>query len=172
MSVISKINDIIYLTGLKGVKNIDEILKLEINVIVSILEYDPMIYRPDSYNGIKCIYYEAYDDDDFNIEQYFHHFNELFNDENIKILVHCHCGVSRSATLIASHLLYYYINKWKVKNRQKMIDKYDVNYILNMMRKRRSIVDPNLGFVTKLHEYRLKLLNFQNCQKIKKIRSE
>ena len=153
--VISEIvKDKIYLSGIQGITNIDEIQKLGINVIVSTLHYNPMINKPESYDKINCIYYYAEDDDDFNIEQYFEPFQSIVHDQNNKILVHCHCGVSRSATLIASYLICNYVSRFK----KRLIEKYDVDRILEIMRKKRSVVDPNDGFVKKLVDYRHELI--------------
>ena len=148
------VKDKIYLSGIQGVININEIKKLGINVIVSTLHFDPHINEKNEYNGITCIYYYAEDDDDFNIEQYFEPFQNVVKDPNTKILVHCHCGVSRSSTLVASYLIYYYVNKFK----KRLIEKYDVDRILEIMRKKRSVVDPNDGFVKQLVDYRHKLI--------------
>jgi len=154
-SIISEIlKDKIYLSGIQGAINIDEIKKLGINVIVSTLHFDPMIEKKEPYNGITCIYYYAEDDDDFNIDQYFEPFQKVVENPNSKILVHCHCGVSKSATLIASYLIHNYVNKYK----KRLLEKYDVDRILEIMRKKRSVVDPNDGFVKQLVDYRTKLM--------------
>lgn len=148
------VKDKIYLTGLKGATNIDEIKKLGVNVIVSILNFNPMFDKKDMYGEIACIYYFAEDDDDFNIEQYFQSFQKIVEDPNNKILVHCYCGVSRSSTLVASYLIHNYVNTLK----KRLLEKYNVDRILEIMKKRRTCVDPNDGFIKKLVDYRCELI--------------
>lgn len=59
-------------------------------------------------------------------------------DNGDKVLVHCACGISRSATII----IYYLMKKKKISFKRA----------LDYLRKKRSIVDPNIGFASALIE--------------------
>lgn len=147
---IRNFNGKLYLTGLKNVKMISQVLDLHSDIIVSIMQYNPELDKCPSYSHIKCIYYYAEDNDDFDISIYFEPFLKIINDNpNKVILVHCEMGVSRSATLIASYLI-------KVNIRYKT---RDVDRIIEIMKKYRSIIDPNNGFIAQLKTYRELLLS-------------
>jgi len=78
-----------------------------------------------------------------NISHYFEDVNNFIetalSDESSKVLVHCSAGISRSPTLV----LAYMIKKEHIT----------VNEALTKMRKYRSIVDPNLGFIFQLRNW-------------------
>ena len=97
----------LYLTSLAVAKNIEIIKYYDIDVIVSIIEYDPFKYnKPKEYKDKTFVHYVAKDEDNFPIDQYFEKFYRLMDENpNKKILVHCLVGISRSATLVLSYLL-------------------------------------------------------------------
>lgn len=61
-----------------------------------------------------------------------------FIDQADKVLVHCFAGVSRSATMVIAYLMY--------KNKWKYLEAY------NHVKKKRTIINPNKGFVSQLEE--------------------
>jgi dual specificity MAP kinase phosphatase len=63
--------------------------------------------------------------------------------KNIKILFHCHAGISRSSTLAIAFLC--------------MAKNYSLNDAYNLALSKRSIIKPNKGFMIQLKEY---LLNY------------
>ena len=133
----------LYLSGLKGATSIDNVLNLNIDIIVSILDYDPFKYNPiRQYGNIQLVYFKASDSDDFDISKYFTSFCDIMDDNpNSKILVHCLVGASRSASLVIS----YRINQI-VKNKTiDIIKKHNVEMIIRNIRKKRDCVSPNDG---------------------------
>lgn len=59
------------------------------------------------------------------------------------VLVHCHAGMSRSATMVSAYLLHYHPAKFP-----------SVASAIEWLRERRSIVDPNPGFVKQLEGWK------------------
>ena len=90
------------------------------------------------------VYYKI-DIDDIeteNISKYFDNTNKfienaLFHDD--KVLVHCYAGISRSATIVMSFLMYKY--------------GLSTDDALNFLRQVRPIVNPNSGFISQLYQY-------------------
>ncbi len=70
-----------------------------------------------------------------------HHF---LNNEK-RVLVHCQMGISRSATFVIAYLMRKF--------------KWDPRTATIFLQQKRSIVNPNDGFVNQLHRYYAKLLN-------------
>ena len=137
------IKDRLYLSGLNPITN-DKIKELKIDIIVSIINFQDNL----NLDSVERIFYYAEDEDNFNIIPYFDSFNELAEQNPEKrILVHCHYGVSRSASLIASHLINAY-------HKRKLLTKYDITRILKIIRKKRDCIDPNDGFIRQLEYYR------------------
>ena len=64
-------------------------------------------------------------------------------DNNGKVLVHCHMGISRSATLVMAYIM--------------NINKLPYEKVLLMVRNKRPIIDPCFVFIWKLLEYQRKL---------------
>lgn len=137
----SKINDFLYL-GDYG--DLSKCQTLNVDTIVTILHFKPTI--PPEFNHV---YFNAEDDDDFEINKYFDEFIKIVetNEHDSKItFVHCYSGVSRSATLILAYL----INKNASKNLSK---RCTVKSVLASLRKKRPCVDPNNGFLSQLETY-------------------
>jgi hypothetical protein len=149
------VKDKIYLSGVYSAANVPNIMKLGIDIIVSIMHTEPFKNKKE-YEGINCVFYPADDEDDQNISQYFDQFNTLVRENpNKKILVHCHCGVSRSVSLTASYLINSY-------NDRKLLKKYEVTRILEIIKNKRSCASPNDGFIRQLVDYRIAKLNGQS----------
>lgn len=156
----SKITENLYLGDLGSLQQCD---KLEIDVVVTILEFKPKMHKicPPT----QHIYFNAEDDDDFNISIYFDEFIKIMEEnKDKKILVHCYAGVSRSASLVASWIIYDLITTIKnshkserIKN--KMIERTTVEHTLKLMKKKRPRVDPNNGFIKQLEIFRTKCID-------------
>jgi len=77
------------------------------------------------------------------------------------VLVHCWAGVSRSATIVLNYMIRDFIQT-NGKN-DKTYAFPLVQYMLKLARKKRPIVNPNVGFVNQLYiktvEYLFKILN-------------
>lgn len=65
--------------------------------------------------------------------------NALNESEDNRVFVHCVCGVSRSATLVASWLIKY--------------EDYTTEEAINYLKECREVVDPNSGFIEQLKTF-------------------
>ncbi|XP_072946035.1 uncharacterized protein [Epargyreus clarus] len=91
--------------------------------------------------NISNLFIRAYDTPQTNLLPYFPMAN-AFIEEGIQkgnVLVHCHFGVSRSATLVIAYLM----QKYKLTFEQAYV----------FVRHRRKFINPNSGFVSQLREY-------------------
>lgn len=160
----NKIYKGLYLCGLNDI-NYNELEKIDI--IVSIMQYKPKFDNIINSLNKNNIYYFAIDDEKFDISQYFDVFIELVkNNIDKNILVHCEAGASRSATLIASYLIYKNVNDskiyseikkiWKIKER--ILIRSEIERIIDSMKKKRPIVEPNNGFLNQLILFRKKCI--------------
>jgi protein-tyrosine phosphatase len=61
------------------------------------------------------------------------------------ILIHCHAGASRSATMICAYLLRFHGDQFP-----------SVDSAIDWLQARRPIVDPNIGFRAQLEEWRIR----------------
>src|SRR3989344_4674866 len=74
-------------------------------------------------------------------------FNSAFNlideavQKNENILIHCHVGVSRSPTIVASYLM----KKYNISS----------SHALRIIKKKREYIQPNSGFLRQLKEYEI-----------------
>ncbi|KAI5639980.1 dual specificity phosphatase, catalytic domain-containing protein [Phthorimaea operculella] len=92
-------------------------------------------------SNITTLFIMAYDNAFTNLLPYFPVTN-AFIQEGLKkgnVLVHCHYGVSRSATIVIAYLM----------------EKYKLSYeqAYNFVRSRRRFIHPNCGFVAQLKQY-------------------
>lgn len=97
----------------------------------------------DTFEGtnISTLFIRAYDLPQAHIMHYFPMTNS-FIDEGLRkgnVLVHCHFGVSRSATIVIAYLM----SKYKMTFEQAYV----------YVRQRRRFINPNTGFVSQLREY-------------------
>ena len=83
----------------------------------------------------------------------FNFIEDCFNKKNGKLFVHCHKGLSRSATIVIAYEMY--------KN------KTDFDTVLHEIRKNRSFIMPNIGFQAQLKQFEEKQysLNFEKDYK-------
>lgn len=132
------------LYGMKGITNAD--------IIVSILHFNPELNR--FYPNSNCIYWNSQDDGEDKIEIYFDQFKQLMDENSGKIVyVHCLYGASRSVTIVASYLIHHIKNPKGNK----------ISKILNYLRRQRSCIYPNDGFINKLKVYRKRIIDeFEN----------
>ncbi|CAH2060824.1 unnamed protein product, partial [Iphiclides podalirius] len=112
--------------------NITHVLTVETHKI-------PKSAFPDPH--IVTLFIRAYDSPDTNLLPYFPMAN-AFIDDGIKrgnVLVHCHFGVSRSATLVIAYIM----EKYKLRFEEAF----------SYVRSRRRFINPNPGFVSQLREF-------------------
>ena len=141
----SNIIDNIYIGDVYDAHNIDKLNELNIKNVISAVMGFQEIYTPD-FNHL-CL--SLIDNEEQNIIHYFditYHFIDNILSKNIssatkqnKILIHCICGVSRSTTI----LLAYLIKKYK----------YTPQQALDLVKKKRNIVNPNNNFMNQLEIY-------------------
>ncbi len=134
---IDKIDDKIYLGCQLGAKFTDYLSSLG---VTHILRLNPEIVKSITKLEHKCL--PINDRDEENIILLFKEAFEYI-DSSEKVYVHCMAGVSRSATIVIAYLMWK--NKW---------DYYKSYYFV---RNRRSVVNPNNGFVKQLQKFELLL---------------
>ncbi|CAG9569787.1 unnamed protein product [Danaus chrysippus] len=91
--------------------------------------------------NINTLFIRAFDTPNTNLLAYFPMSN-AFIEEGLQkgnVIVHCHFGVSRSATLVIAFIM----QKYKISYEQAF----------NFVRQRRRFINPNPGFVSQLKEY-------------------
>lgn len=141
----------LYLTSLQGATENN----LKVDIIVTIME-TPKLFTD--------VFYQAEDDDDFDIHQYFDPFYHLMeSNKDKKVLVHCYSGVSRSATLVISYIMEKKYEETQNKKNKKLHLKHVNNTdFIKKVKKIRNIIDPNDGFVEILEVYQLYLSELFN----------
>ena len=139
--MMNQISDKVYLGNFLSAKDEINLIKNNINRVLSCLGYCTLKYNNES---IQHKILDLDDTSDTNIIQYFKEALK-FIDESDKILVHCLCGVSRSASIVIAYFM------WKNKLT------YDESF--NKVSERR-IVSPNLGFIKQLEIFEDKLKEF------------
>jgi len=132
--------------------NDDDILsEINIKVVISALteeEYEDYMIGEQDFHNIEWHRLVVDDDKDEKISQYFFEVHNIINKalaENKNVIVHCAAGISRSSSLVIAYLMIE--NRWS----------YEEAY--NYVKSKRSIINPNIGFVKQLKalEYRLKM---------------
>jgi hypothetical protein len=108
------------------------------------IKYLNVFLMDDEYEDVECVFYLAR-----NFIQ-----SALSKKEN-KVLVHCRQGVSRSAAVVISY--YMITNKWTY------------NEAFQYVRKKRPIIDPNIGFMAQLRQFEKRLLQGVSKPRLYKI---
>ena len=134
--------DNLYIGSIGAASNLNQ---LEKNNITHILIAGQGIkkYFPDKFTYLQ---FNLLDTVLQNIKQYFDKANEFINNainNNGKVLVHCHAGVSRSGAICIAYIMKY--------KKMKFID------ALLFVRKKRQKINPNVGFIQQLREYEKEL---------------
>jgi len=91
---------------------------------------------------IKELHLNIYDNDDFELFQYFEKSNEFMNKCKLEggvVLVHCKFGISRSAAFVIAYLIEYM--------------GYTTDSALNFLIEKRNQTRPNVGFREQLYNY-------------------
>ena len=140
---ISPITDNIYLSGINGANNLDEIKIYNITYIINCTKDIPNYFENDN---IKYMRVPIDDTSNQHIEQYFdstYNFIENAIINKCNILVHCYAGISRSATILIAYFM----------------RKYNISYMkaYEFVKSKRSIINPNKEFVEALKEYQITL---------------
>ena len=132
---IDKITDKIFLGSIKGATDYDYFEKEKINSVLSMID-EPLSYPKEKNINHKLINIgDIYSE---NISKYFKECIEFIENAD-KIYVHCACGVSRSASIVISYLM------WKTHSN------FDNTYFF--VKKKRPEIDPNNGFRRQLKKF-------------------
>jgi len=107
------------------------------HIINAVLAVDPAY--PEKYGYLSVNLRDVSDEDILAEFDNVNAFMDTSLENGGKVLVHCICGVSRSATLVAAYL----INKKELSYTQAM----------NLLMSKRAKIDPNTGFREQLRKY-------------------
>lgn len=134
----SKITDYIFLGSYQNAINESELKKLKIKYILNCAhECSNFPYKNIHYKHIKL-----FDDPNFDLSKYFASAFSFINDAvktKSNILIHCAMGVSRSSAIVIAYLM-----------KSKRMSFKEAFYFV---KKRRSIIFPNFGFMSQLSQY-------------------
>ena len=139
------IDNKLFLGNIKHATNDEILTNLNITHIVNVtgIDYDNEITKhKQRYIQIQINdhYYEQIDTHFDKVHQFI---QEALNTEGNKLLIHCRAGVSRSATMIISYLI--------------KIQKLNLKDALNLVKSKRSKIQPNDGFMQQLKMYQQSL---------------
>ena len=141
---ITEIIDRIYIGSYLNANNFEELEKNNIKYILNCAIECKNIYE----DKIKYLKLDIKDQNDFPIQDYFdkgtQFIEDSLNNKEGNILIHCKEGKSRSTTLLMAYLIKY--------------QKENTNSAYKIVKTKRQLTMPNLGFMYKLREYEKKFL--------------
>ncbi|CCV02240.1 Putative dual specificity phosphatase 13 [Invertebrate iridescent virus 30] len=137
-------------------KNLLKDLKIThvINAAAGEIQTGPRYYQD---LGLKYLGITAVDSPNTNFLLYFDRIADFIHScliDRGKILVHCAMGISRSATCVIAYLIKYC--------------NMDTTEAIKFLQQKRSIINPNNGFVSQLQKYHSLQPQFKNFSHIKK----
>ncbi|BFZ11802.1 hypothetical protein BsWGS_14841 [Bradybaena similaris] len=135
----SQILPFLYLGNERDARDLAQLRSLNITYILNVTSHVPQYYDEQ---GIRYKRIPASDSAQQNLKQYFEEALEYIDDarqNNAKVLIHCHAGVSRSATITIAYLLKH--------TRMAMADAY------KFVKGKRAIISPNFNFMGQLLEF-------------------
>ena len=138
-SHITEIIDGIFIGSYSNAKDKEELEKNNIKYILNCASECNNLYE----DKIKYLKLEIKDQNDYPIKDFFekgtNFINEAVNNKDGNILIHCMQGKSRSTTLLMAYLIKY--------------KKEDINSSYKILKAKRRLTMPNLGFMQQLREY-------------------
>ena len=140
--------------GNYATKDADILEERNIKVVISALteeEYDDYMIAKEDFPEIEWHRLVIDDDEDERISEHFFSVHKIISEaltHNKNVIVHCAAGMSRSPTLVIAYFMIE--NRWSYEE------------TINFVRKRRPIVEPNLGFVKQLKSLEFKLKTFRS----------
>jgi protein-tyrosine phosphatase len=147
------INEIIpylFISNWNTSNNPNVIKKYNIKAVITLETIDKPKDIIDFYknNNIDFMYIRLYDDPNSDISKYFD-ITYNFIDSHIKqkknVLVHCMAGISRSTTIVLNYILKKKYELNYIENPYTVVDD-----IINYVRTKRYIINPNSGFIKQL----------------------
>ncbi len=129
----------VFLGSINSSYDLDVLKSKGITHIISVI----LGYVPAYPDDFKYLIINALDNENNSISDVFQSCNNFINhalfEENGKVLIHCMAGRSRSATILSAYI----------------IDTYGMNVdnVLNLLRSKRKIVEPNSSFIKQLNDY-------------------
>jgi len=134
---------VLYLGDMTAAMEKNKLKREGVKTVLTVAVGLRIYYNPIS--GIQHHVYPAFDIETFDLSKYFENTYEAIENGLKKggVLVHCAAGISRSATIIIAYLMKK--NKWT----------YQETY--NFVKRKRSVISPNSGFVRQLKNYEKKL---------------
>ena len=144
-SHITEVINNIFIGSYLNAKNWNELEKNNIKYILNCATECKNIFE----DKIKYLKLDIKDQNDFPIQDFFdkgiQFIQESVNNNDGNILIHCMEGKSRSTTLLMAYLI-----KYKNEN---------TNSAYKIVKSKRQLTMPNLGFMFKLREYEKSLIN-------------
>lgn len=129
----------IYLGGHRTAENLSVLQELNISRVL-IIGSGLVCHFPDVIDYYRI---EIEDQDDQNISQYFLPSIAFIDTAPANVLVHCHAGVSRSASLVVA----YFMHNYRITLQQA----------IKLVKAKRSCISPNFGFMLQLKEFEKQL---------------
>jgi len=141
----SQILDWLYLGGLRNANNHKELTtRTNIKYILNVA-YEVQNYFPDQFQYLKL---DLDDTADFDISGHFDRAVSFIEEAKLSasnVLVHCQQGISRSASMVIAYLI--------AKENMSLKD------ALALVKNKRQIVNPNVGFMSHLVQFEFKIRN-------------
>ena len=135
---ISRITDTLYISGKEDCMNLSVLQKNGITHIINMTTDIPNHFIE---NQIHYLNLQALDSHKQTLSQFFQiafGFIEAAKEKNGRVLVHCHAGISRSSSMVIAYLMWS--RGWRFGD------------TIVFVKKQRSCIDPNIGFIGQLME--------------------
>ncbi|XP_046567736.1 dual specificity protein phosphatase 10-like [Haliotis rubra] len=138
-AVASQVLPFLYLGNERDAASLDRLRSHRITHVLNVTSHVPLYYEKQ---GIKYKRIPASDSGQQNLKQYFEEALEFIDDcrqTGGHVLIHCHAGVSRSATITIAYILKH--------TKMTMTDAY------KYVKGKRGIISPNFNFMGQLMEF-------------------
>ena len=143
---VQQVQDTVYIGDIASAYNAEELKKLGItHIVTAILGVDPQFPSDFAYLSVPIRDVESED-----IKSHLNTTTEFIETAvrgGGKVLVHCICGISRSATIVAAWVMFR--------------NGYSVEETIKLLKDKRECVDPNPAFREQLEQYQAEVENHQ-----------